>query len=76
MNNVNLAGYADDNTPHVIGDGVMQDLESLKEAPDKQFCWFANNQMKANPEKCHLITSVGTKIGTSCEIMPILIYHW
>ena len=46
MNNVNLAGYADDNTPYVIGDGIMQDLESLKEAPDKQFCWFANNQMK------------------------------
>ena len=57
MNNVNFARYADDNTRYVTGDGVIQVTESLKETSDELFCRFANNQMKANPDKCHLITS-------------------
>ena len=48
INNVNLGSYTDDNTPYGIGDGVMQ--VSLKEASNELFCWFANNQMKANPD--------------------------
>ena len=57
MNKVNFASYTDDNTPYVVGDGVIQIIESLKEASDELRCWFVNNQMKANPGKCLLITS-------------------
>ena len=56
MNNVNFPSYVDDNAPSVIGDGVIEVIATLKEASDKLFCWFANNQMKANPYKRHLIT--------------------
>ena len=62
MNNVNFASYANDNTPYVIVCGYgVQVIESLKEGSDELFCWLANNQMKSNPDKCHLITrsSVG-----------------
>ena len=52
-----LFKYADDNTPSVVRDGVIQVTESLKEAPDELFCWFANKQLKANPSKCDMITS-------------------
>ena len=51
MNNINFASYADDNTPYVIGDGVIKVIESLKKASVELFCWFPNNQMKANPDK-------------------------
>ena len=64
MNNVNFASHADDNTPYVIGDGVIQVIEYLKEASDELFCWFANKQMKVNSDKCHLITSGIDKVGT------------
>ena len=57
INDVNFASYTDDNTSYVIVHGVIQITESLKEASDELFCWFANNQVKANPGKCHWITS-------------------
>ena len=53
MNNVNSKSYADYN---VIGDDVIHVTESLKEASNELFGWFANNQMNVNPSKCHLIT--------------------
>ena len=57
MNNVNFESYADDNTAYIIGDAVIQVTESLKEETSDEFiCWFANNQRKANLDKCHLIT--------------------
>ena len=56
MNKVDFASYADDNTPYVIGIGVKEVINSLKEASDELFYWFADNQMKVNPDKCHLLT--------------------
>ena len=71
MNNVNFASYADDNTPYVVGDGVTQVNESLKEVSDELFCWFANSQMKANPDKCHLIKSCSDEVSTYVDIYSI-----
>ena len=48
---------ADDNKPYVIGNGVKEVINSLKEASDESFYWFTDNQMKANPNKCHLLRS-------------------
>ena len=50
MINVNFASHADENTPYVSGDSVIHVTESLEEVSDKLLCWFANNQMKANPD--------------------------
>ena len=50
MINVNFTSHADENTPHVRGDSVIQVTESLEEVSDKLLCWFANNQMNANPD--------------------------
>ena len=63
MNKVDFASYADDNTPYVIGNGVKEAINSLKEVSDELFYWFANKQMKANPDKCHLLTSSSDKIS-------------
>ena len=68
MNSVNFVSYADDNTPYIIGDTVIQVTESLKEETSDEFtCWFANNQRKANPGKCHLITSSNDEVSMYVE---------
>ena len=62
-NNVNFTSYADDNTPYVIGDGVIQVIKFLKDSSDELFCWFVNNQRKSNHEMCHSITSSGVELS-------------
>ena len=57
MNKVDFSSYAGDNKPYVMGNDVKEVINSLKEASDELFYWFADNQMKANPDKCHLLTS-------------------
>ena len=63
MNKVDFASYADDNTPYVIGNGVKEAINSLKEASVELFYWFANHQMKTNPDKCYLFTSSSDKVS-------------
>ena len=67
MNKVDFASYADDNTPYVIGNGAKEAINSLKETSDELFYRFANNQMKANPDKCHLLTSNSDKVSICVE---------
>ena len=43
MINVNVTRRTDDNTLYVVGDGVIQVIESLKEVSGKLFCSCANN---------------------------------
>ena len=40
INKVYFASYADDNTPYVIGNGVKEVINSLKEASDELFYWL------------------------------------
>ena len=54
MNKLDFASYADDNASYVMGNCVKQVINSLKEARDELFYWFAGNQIKANLDKCHL----------------------
>ena len=63
MNKVDFASHADGNALYVIGNGVKEIINSLKEASDKIFYWFADNQMKANPDKCHLLTSSSGEVS-------------
>ena len=62
MHGINIANYADDNTPFVSGDTLLSVITSLENATVKLFEWFANNHMKANRDKCHLLMSALTPI--------------
>ena len=55
--------FADDNTPFVSGDKLDNVLDSLENASSKLLDWFSNNQMKANPGKCHLLKSATASIN-------------
>ena len=52
-----FASYADDNTPYVSANTIDEVIKRLETASVKLFKWFADNQMKANQDKCHLIVS-------------------
>ena len=48
IEDINIANYADDNTPFVSGDTPLNVITSLENAAEKLFEWFTNNHMKAN----------------------------
>ena len=43
MNKIDFSNYADDNT-YVLGNGVKEAINFLKEASDELFYWFANDE--------------------------------
>ena len=47
--------YADDSTPYIVENNVADVLEKLTNITQRLVTWFANNQMKANHGKCHLL---------------------
>ena len=52
-----FAIYADDTTQYSVGTTTIEVLENLFGITKKLFTWFANNQIKANDDKCHLLLS-------------------
>ena len=67
MCDTDFASYADDNTPYVLGDSIDDVIKSLEDDSIDMVKWFLDNQIKANSDKCHLITSkqscMNLKIG-------------
>ena len=56
MGNIDIASYAGDNIPYNVGKSQC-DLETkLQKASVKLFKWFYENDLKANQDKCHLLT--------------------
>ena len=52
---VDIANYADDNTLYVCHLDFNIVAQNLENASDKLLTWFANNKMKANPDKYHFL---------------------
>ena len=63
IDNINIANYADNNTPFVSGGTPLSVITSLENAAEKLFKWFVNNHMKANQNKCYLLMSTFTPIS-------------
>ena len=57
LNDVDIASYADDNTPYVIANDINGVITSLVKASKALFEWFENNLLKSNANKCHLLVS-------------------
>ena len=72
VNEIDFASYADDNTPLVSDDRLDDVLVSLKNASLKLFNWFSNHQMKANPNKCHPLTTSTDSIAIKINDNEIL----
>ena len=52
-----FTNYTDDTTLYVADDNKTDVLSSLTKITKELFTWFANNQLKANNDKCHLLLS-------------------
>ena len=67
ISNIDIASYADDNTPYIVVDNIDDFIKSLEEVSTAFFQWFDNNLLKNNNGECHLLTSndenIKVKIG-------------
>ena len=76
MNNVEFASYADGNTLCFVGDDLSDVILKLRNVSKPLFKWFNENQMKANPEKCHFICSSSIKPSITIENEQISNSSW
>ena len=52
-----FTSYADDTSPYVTGNNTEEVISEVKAVTQKLFTGFAQNEMKANLNKCHLLLS-------------------
>ena len=71
MSDTDLASYADDDTPYVSADTIDEVIRKLETASVKLFKWFADNQMKANQDKCYLIAGSEPGDGSRGLVPPL-----
>ena len=57
LHDVDIASYADENTPYVIADDINGVIKSIEQTSKPLFEWFENNLLKSNADKCHLLVS-------------------
>ena len=66
--NIDIANYADDTTPYTYGQCGPEIIAKLEKETLNLFNWFSNNRLKANAEKCHLLSSMGNNIYSKYTI--------
>ena len=62
IKDIDIASYADDNTPYCFYDNFSDVISCLEKTASDLFEWFSNNGMKANADKCHLVLSTKEKL--------------
>ena len=55
--NIDFVSYADDYTPYCPGKSPEELITKLEESSRTISKWFENTDMKANPDKCHMLVS-------------------
>ena len=62
LNNIEIASYANDNTPYCSYKSFEDVITCLERTADDIFTWFNDNEMKTNADKCHLLLSTKEKL--------------
>ena len=57
LNDVGIASYANNNTPHVVAHDINGVMASLGKVSEALFAWFENNLLKSNADKYNLLLS-------------------
>ena len=71
MENIDIASYADDNTLHTTGNSIEEVIQKLENAAKTLFQWFRDNQMKADPDKCHFLCNSNSEVSLTTETQKI-----
>ena len=71
MENIDIASYADDNTPHTTGNLIEEVIQKLENTAKTFFQWFSHKQMKANPDKCHFLCNSNNEVSLTIETQKI-----
>ena len=71
MENIDIASYADDNTPYTTGNSIEEVIRKLENAAKTLFQWFSDNQTKANPDKCHFLCNSNSEVSLTIETQKI-----
>ena len=61
LKDMDIANFADDNTPFTSANNTDDLIDSLEKASSSLFKWFKDNLFKGNPDKCHLLVSTNEK---------------
>ena len=61
LKDVDIANFADDNTPFTSAKNIDDLIYSLEKASSSMLKWFKDNLFKGNPDKCHLLVSTNEK---------------
>ena len=71
VDNIDIASFADDNTPYSVGKNQCDRETKLQKASIKLFKCFHENGLKANQEKCHFLSSldINTKFSLPVSIL-------
>ena len=62
MENIDISSYVDDNTPYTTGNSIEEVIQKLENAAKTLFQWFSDNQMEANPDKCHFLSNSNSEV--------------
>ena len=71
MENIDIASYADDDTPYTTGKLIEEVIQKLGNAAQTLFQWFRDNQMKANPDKCHFLCNSNSEVSLTTKTQKI-----
>ena len=71
VGNIDIASYANDNTPYTAGNSMEEVIQILENAAKTLFQWFSDNQMKANPDKCHFLCNSNSEVSLTIETQKI-----
>ena len=57
INDVNIANFADDNSPFIFNNSITEVLDLLEQESNKLYLWYEFNYLKSNADKYHLLLS-------------------
>ena len=60
---IDIASFADDNTPYLYAKNAEDVIESLEQASVSPSGWFENNLLKGTADKCHFLVSASQEIS-------------
>ena len=62
LKDVDIANFADDNTPFTSANNIDELIDSQEKASSSLFKLFKDNLFTGSPDKCHLLVSTNEKI--------------